>query len=371
MAAARKAKRPRVWVPGVAYVTDEHELDCGRHAGFNGWGKAFQASPCGHFGDIRQWRHRVWLVDRADLDDKKIAEHAIILPETLLDPDQQPHARRWLSEQPLLCVSGMKVDRLTGAGLRIYQVEHGVDGDDLLAVGASGGGRAPWMFRGRIADMVPAEATDPGPGLAREERRELRELVDRLLSQLSRGVLREQSVANAMAVRTLIEPGYGYRGETAGVPASIDEVQSKLRALEALFRQIDERAGGMRADARELARSVAGAGVNQASLRELPIYGSADRLGAGELTIRLQRDGAEGPAWEVAGEPRGELVLPLEPRWVVDRVDLWSPTLPADLARQLEREQERTGRGLVIAVLLLVLIVGVLAGVWLAPELVR
>ena len=59
--------RPRIWVPGVLYVSDERELFAGRHVGYNGWGKAFSFSPVGHFGSLSDWRHRAWMIERRDL----------------------------------------------------------------------------------------------------------------------------------------------------------------------------------------------------------------------------------------------------------------------------------------------------------------
>ena len=77
-------------VPGVAWLSHERELWVGKAVGFNGRGKAFARSKCGHFGSVADWRHRVWLVERSALDDDIVNEHAIILAEQLLDPDFWP-----------------------------------------------------------------------------------------------------------------------------------------------------------------------------------------------------------------------------------------------------------------------------------------
>ncbi|RLB54664.1 MAG: hypothetical protein DRI90_20045, partial [Deltaproteobacteria bacterium] len=131
-------------MPGVAYVTDECEIRTGRHVGYNGWGRAFRLAGCGHFASIAEWRHRVWLVERAALGAQAIDEHAIMLAERLLDKQTHPNARRWLAEQPLVCVSGAKVKRLAHQGSRVYCVEHGVERADWFAVKATGGNRAGW-----------------------------------------------------------------------------------------------------------------------------------------------------------------------------------------------------------------------------------
>lgn len=332
-------KRPRFWVPGVLWVDEERELTVGRHVGYNGYDKAFAASGIGCFTSLRDLRHRMWLVQRKDLTPQIVDEHAIILPETLLDPDQQPHARRWLAEQPLICVSGTKLERLLDAGLRVFTVEHGVEGEDELVVSALGGDRAEWLFRARVPDLVPIELRAQVHELAtRTARRQVRELVDRTLAIVSRGTLREASVVNAHAARALVEPGYGYYGATDGTAASVERVQREVRGLEALFAQIYERAGAMRDEAKEIAKAVAGAGVDDEKI-DLPVYGGAHRLYVEEYTIPLATDDdEEGPRWIFVGEPRDELHYPSEVRWVVDRVKMWSPKLPEDLERELTKE---------------------------------
>ncbi|HHH31838.1 MAG TPA: hypothetical protein ENK57_26305 [Polyangiaceae bacterium] len=336
---ASSVKRPRFWVPGVLWVNEERELTIGKHVGYNGHGKAFSASAIGCFMSLRDLRHRLWLVERKDLDPQLVDEHAIILPETLLDPDRQPHARRWLSEQPLICVSGTKLERLLDAGLRVYTVEHGVEAEDELVVSAMGGERAEWLFRGRCPDLVPIELRDQVHKLAtRTTRREVRELVDRTLNIISRGTLREASVVNAYAARALVEPGYGYYGATDGTAAPVERVQRDVRGLESLFAQVYERAGPMREEAEEIAKAVAGVGVDDERI-DLPVYGGAHRLFVEEYVIPLATDDDEdGPRWIFAGEPRESLLYPSEVRWVVDRVKMWSPKLPADLERELTKE---------------------------------
>src|SRR5262245_33606745 len=202
--------RRRIWVPGVLYVSDERELCAGRHVGHNCWGKAFSYSPVGHFRSLSDWRHRAWMIERRDLTPALVDEHALLLPERLLDADKQPHARRWLIEQPLLCVSGLKVDRLVDAGLRVYIVEHGVEADDFLRAEGRGGERASWMVSGPRSAFVTEEERDAGEGLPASESRLSRGAIDRVLRFVSRGVLTELGVVNALAARTLIDPGYGY-----------------------------------------------------------------------------------------------------------------------------------------------------------------
>lgn len=333
---AASAKRPRIWVPGVLFVSDEGELLVGDHVGFNGRSKAFAASKCGHASSVREWRHRAWIVSRDDLDDEIVEEHAIILPETLLDPDDQPDARKWLASQPLVCVSGAKVTRLLGAGLRVYTVEHGAETDDLFAVRAEGGERAGWSLSVLFDELCPDTIRPEGDAVSRlwqSERLELRTFIDRVLDEVSRGVLREMSVVNALAARTLIEPGYGYRGATFGTAAPVEQVAHAMRALDSLFGQVFRRAKTQRDEAREIARAVNTVPAEAKSLDEIPVYGSARRVTLDELVIPLH----EG-TYVRAGDAQPELVLPEQARWFVDRVAGWAPRLTPELEEELSEE---------------------------------
>jgi hypothetical protein len=336
--------RPRVWVPGTLYISDEREIRSGREVGYNGWGKPFAYSPCGHFGSIADWRHRAWMVERSALTAAMVQEHALLLPERLLDGERQPHARRWLAEQPLLCVSGAKKERLVDAGLRVFTVEHGVESESFFRVEAAGGKRASWMLSGRLEELWPPEARERGRdahGLPASETPAVRGLVDRMLRWLSRGVLSEPAVVNALAARMLIEPGYGYHGDTDGQAASIEQVERELRALDALFGQIYQRAAGQRDDAQAIVDAL-GSAEDRAAEIAVPVYGSARRERLTELAIPLPSGvNDRAPRWHRGDAPQPELVLPSESRWIVDRVDGWSPQLSADLESKLEAEARR------------------------------
>jgi hypothetical protein len=333
-------KRPRIWVPGTAYVGDELDVGWGKHVGYNGWGKSFRLSPVGHFGSVRDWHHRAWLVERRELTAEIVDEHAIILAELIVDPDEQPHARRWLAEQPLVCVEGLKRDRLVEAGLRVYTVEHGVESDDLFRIEAAGGKRTSWSLEGRIEALLPAELRPEGEGdLGRSERVELRTFVDRLMKELTVGALREIAVVNALAARSLIEPGYGYHGAPYGEAASIEHVHERLRPLEALFAQVYERARAARDDALAIKKELEGApaDVNEVPI---PVYGRALRTELAAIELEL------GEARYLRGaDAQHTLALPAEPRFVVARVEPWSPRLPKDLRERLEREVAASARG--------------------------
>lgn len=355
-------KRERIWVPGVAWVNDERELQVGSHVGFNGYGETFAASPVGHFGAIAEWRHTAWLVERRTLTKRIVDDHAVILAEELVDPDEMPHARRWLSEQPLVCVSGVKVKRLMDAGLRVYRVEHGVEGDDLFVVEGAGAGRPGWRLRGTLEELVPEELRSDAGSLVRAASPSHRTFVDRLLEELSRGVLREIAVVNALNVRKLIEPGYGYRGATDGQAARIEDVQRALRSLDGIFAQIFERAEAQRKAAREIERAVSRAAPDAEEI-EVPIYGRAFRRRLEELTLPMREEG--DPSYLAGDRFQRELVLPPRSRWVVERVELWSPEpVLAIAAGPSNGPRARPWMALVLTLVLLAIIV---VGLWLKP----
>jgi hypothetical protein len=328
-------KRPRLWVPGTLVVTAEGELVAGAHAGFNGYGKDFAASMCGHAGSMRDWRHCAWMVKRSDLDDDALQQHAIILPETLLDPAQQPFALRWLASQPLVCVSGLQVAGLLDGGLRVYTVAYGAEEDDAFAVSAEGGSGAQWSLRLPFRDLLPTDLRPEGDTLARLQRLErldARTFVDRILSEISGGALRNLSVVNALAARKLIEPGYGYRGATHGEAASLEDVADGVAALNHLFAQVYRRAHQQRRDAEQIARTISQVAATATTLGEIPLYASARKV-----TLEAMRIPMTPGAYVHTGVANNTLTLPAQARWFVDRVAMWRPSSGRGRALAVER----------------------------------
>jgi hypothetical protein len=340
-------------------MSDDGEIHAGPDAGFNGRGRAFRASRIGHFGTLADLHHKVWLVERAKVTPARVAEHALILPETLLDPAAHAHARRWMRAQPLLCVSGLKQERLARAGTRVVAVEVRERGGRTELVVELTGGELPEMcfvttFDGlRAAGTTALErarraAAPQGDGDGPEKecdaprdppRGDDLRLVDRVLRHLSGGFVTELGVVNALAVRNLIEPGYGYHGAPFGTLAPIEEVHRGVRALEALFAQIDARAAPVEAEGREIAASLAGA-PQDAEVMALPGYGEARRTRLDALALELAGAGRpEAPGLLVDGAPERRLDLAVESRWSIASVKPWEPTLPPELLADLEREE--------------------------------
>ena len=342
MKSASSVSRPRFWVPGTLFVRSDGELEAGAHVGFNGTGRAFSGSACGHASGLQDWRHTVWLVRRSDLDPEIIDQHAILLPETLIDRDRQPYARRWLEELPLVCVSGTKVERLVDGGLRVFTVSHGAEGDDDFVASAVGGEGAGWSLKAPFASLLPAELRANSNDEAarswwKSDRLEVRSFADRLLAAVSGGALREQAVLNALAARELIEPGYGYRGATYGTAAAVEQVAHAVRALELLFQQVFDRARAQESEAKVIAEAVRDARSEEV-IAELPIYETARRVALAEIELKLSRG-----VYRHAGDGFPHVVLAAESRWFLERVTDWNPQLPERLEADLQTELAEVG----------------------------
>ncbi len=352
-AAPTRTHPARLWVPGSVFITEHGELTWGHEVGFNGHDGPFRHTQCGRLASVDDWTHQAWLVRRAALNSRLVDQHAIILPEALVDQDAQPHAYRWLSSQPLVCVSGLKWQRLVATGTRVYQVSYDVDGDRRLVVKAAG------------AAGPQVDFSAPWPGLInREHPRALdadqneRFWLDQLLRHLSDGVLSNLAVVNALTARALLEDGYGYRGAPAGDFVSVERIQESLRVLEALFAQIDERAKEQRNLAGELLRQVRAA-PGQLPQLAVPEFGTLNNRPSPELTFPLSTDSDAITRLALDEQPIAELVLPASNRWFVDHVTPYCPVLPMSLERQLaeqNRQQTRIGYRPLIALLVLALL---------------
>ncbi len=335
-------ERPRLWVPGLLYVTEEGQVTWGAHVGYNGRGPAFRYSPCGAMRAVDDWTHSAWLVPRKLVSAALVEEHAIVLPESLIDRREQPHAHRWLRAQRLVAVSGLKAERLVQAGIRLYQVDFNVAGDEMLTVEAAGGAEPPFALRASLRDLGGREtaATERGPLLSEPY---APSPIDRALRVISDGALDELGVVNALAARCLVEDGYGYRGAPAGTFVTMGEAQRKLRALDALFAQIIARAEAQRPQAEALRQALKRAPLDRREL-SVPVYGTARAEPVAERRIALATGEHErGPRFERSGQPHSELVLPAERRWFVSGVSDWQPALPLELERRLAAELDRQG----------------------------
>lgn len=310
-------------------------MNRGAHVGYNGVGGPFERSPVGGPARLDDWADTAWLVARRDLDEALVKEHAIVLAETLVSPAERPHARRWLAEQPLVCVSGLKADTLVEGGTRVVRVAHAADGD-MLEIEARGGAR-PWHYSTPLSALPRAGSSAQSPAL-----------FDRLLDALSEGTLREASVVNALAARKLIEPGYGYRGAPAGTLATLEELDEPLALLDALFGPVFAKAAADAEAARVLREHIEPWPDDAGDTLEVPGHGVVRRSIDDAVTL----DG-EAATWTVDGEPQRPLVLPARQRLHVAPSDPFVPEVPDALLEPRRAPRSSLGLLLLIAVLVL------------------
>jgi hypothetical protein len=270
-------------------------------------------------------------VERKALTRPLIDEHGLVLPETLVDQDRLPHARRWLREQPLVCVSGATWSRLAECGVRVFRVAFNATGDRMLDIEGIGGGGPSVSLVLSVDALQQAFGTKRrgtskrGAGSAFDADGNP-SAIDRVMRLVSGGVLDESVVLNAFDARRLIEDGYGYRGAVEGTFVSVDHIATELRGLDAIFGQILRRAKPMRRDGERFLAAVADASRDAVGVN-VPIYGTARRI----IIPELRLSGVERLV--IAGESLHSLDVPSERRWHVRGVAPWTPQLPAALDR--------------------------------------
>ncbi|NDA75870.1 MAG: hypothetical protein EBY27_07885, partial [Synechococcaceae bacterium WB8_3_299] len=105
-------KPPRIWVPRQVFVAEDGELIVGSSVGQFVEVQGIPRGTLGRRQRLLDARHTLWMVERAALDETLIRDYALVLPERLIDAEVQPNAHRWLSELPLVCISGIKAERI-------------------------------------------------------------------------------------------------------------------------------------------------------------------------------------------------------------------------------------------------------------------
>jgi hypothetical protein len=322
----RHEGRPRLWVPGVAYVTEAGDLHLGRSAGYSSQDVAFRRLRLGHRGRVASWTHVAWLMPRTALHPKLLDAHGVTLPEALIGRDEEPHAHRWLREQPLVCVSGDIWRRLADAGVCVYRVAFDATGArelDVEAVNTATGSASLTV----ALDALENARTASWNGLALVDVQGDPSPIDRALRVVTDGALDEASVLNAFDARCLVEDGYGYRGAENGRLVDLGRVTVACRPTDVLFGQIFHRARALRSLAEGLLGALSHAPSAAAEAR-VPVYDVARRLIVPPLHV------TQVARLVIHGEVRRELDLPSERRWSLDRVEPWSPRLPS-LAQRL------------------------------------
>jgi hypothetical protein len=364
----RTSLRPRLWVPGVLYVKAgaTARLVTDRSAGYRfGW------------DDIQNWKSSVWLVEKTSLSDEAKAAAGIDLPEDRIDAGRLPHLHKAALAAHLAAVDEEELFRAMNHGARGCFVGYHRVSDGFAVTAWKGKGETTGFgadFNSittdaiREARAVPklcaekrdeeSERADDGEDerdgedegddaesdedVAERLRDELRAtgLIDRILRSVTDGVVDEESIYLALALRQLIDPGYLMRQRyprQAAPPRSPEEVARAGRGWDALLGEVFARARGQEEDAVAIAVAIADAPTD-ASVVSIPVYGVANRVRVPAVEVIV-------PAETEGNEIRR--LLPAYDRWEVSAVEPWEPTLPADIAREMSElaEQERTAKG--------------------------
>lgn len=329
---AENATRPRVWAPGLIYVTLDGHVSRGQGVGYSSLAPTLRGLSVGYRRSMTNWMHAAWVVERTSLTPDLVADNAIVLPETLIDRDDMPAAHRWLREQPLLCISATDWRRLTSIGIPAYRIAFNVSGEGMLHIDRKGESRESSI-------VVPLEPLYRAAGLWATSG-SLRSIegaaspVDRLLRMFSDGALTEDGVMNAFDARRVVEYGYGYRGAVEGRFLSVEAVTRRLRPTDLLFSQVFNRANGLLKQAEALDRALGGACESDQQVT-VPTYGVARRVVDEPLPVPRLR-------WlSVDGRSQRNLELPAEVRWHVADVDPWIPRPHAQAVEHVTGEQPR------------------------------
>lgn len=307
---------PRLWVPGVAYASGAGDLHIGPSVGYRSRDPSFAGLRCGWGSRVTEWTHSAWVVPRSDLSDDVAIAHGVVFPESLIDQSAQPHAHRWLREQPLVAVSGTTWARLVADGARLCRVAFDATGDRLLRIDMMWPAHPP-SSAAVAEEALHAATTAVWGGRSLLDAQGDPSAVDRLLRWLSNGIVDEAGLLNAVDARRLVEDGYGYRGARDGWFRTIDDFAHDLGPVDATFEQVFKRADRMRPDAEELAAAIRACASNAT---ELDVAGRAVRAIA-VPAIRL----ADVDRLVVDGDELTELVLAAERRWSLCEIDDWSP----------------------------------------------
>lgn len=322
LAPTASTQASRLWCPGLVFVNLHGDVRIGRSVGYSSRDESFRGLSCGYRSRVEYWTHAAWLAPSGALTAAVVAEHAIILPESLIDREAQPHAHRWLCEQPLVCVSGTTWKRLAAAGVPVFRVAFDASGDRVLAIETAGGATLASSV------TVALDALEHAVAAQRNERQLLDvqgnpSPIDRVLRAVTGGVLDESSVLNAFEARCLVEDGYGYRGALEGSFNEMSHVAGAVEVLDELFGQVFGRGKTLRAVAERVVAAL-GEAKPEANAVAVPLYGEARAVVVPPLSVPLGEHGV------LDRQAERVLELPARRRWAVDGADSWSPELPAN-----------------------------------------
>jgi hypothetical protein len=239
---------------------------------------------------VHTWSRELSVVMKEDLKPELLRELGVVLPEDQGDPEVVPRARRAAQACKVVAVEGDLADRVLAKGLRVHTV-----GFDRVSNGffyfAAGGGE-PRRVQGELIEIISPSLDAAGSREDLDAR--LDGLIDRLLAQLSDGMLSEAQLELAEAL-----PALGPKGAAAG---------DKLQTLEGWLILSATRSSKFEVDAKQLAETLRGAARRDTDVVEVPLFGQARRVKQPDLEVEVI-DGDAGK--------RSRITLPARTRWFV------------------------------------------------------
>jgi hypothetical protein len=240
---------------------------------------------------IATWRRELTVVLREEITADLVGQLGVVLPEQQGEPHLVPRATRAARASKLVAVEGGIADALLANGLRLHTV-----GFESVSNGfyyfAQGGGAAPRRIQGGLIEMI---APSLGAAATNEElEARLDGLIDRLLAELSEGILSEAQVELAEALPVLAPK----------TPTGA----ARLQGLEGALILAESRSGKLDAEARAFVEAVRGATLRGEDRIQVPLFGEAWREAQPELEVEF----TEGDAGQHL-----RMTLPARSRWFV------------------------------------------------------
>lgn len=302
-------------VPGIVCVTPTAS---GRKIVYTGASAGWMV-PRGIMG----WAQEIAVIARADASILVSALKAT-QPHEQIAPKKFPMAKRAADVSPLLALSTNLAGEARERGVRVHTI-----GVDRVSAGfyyfGEGGTRAPVRAQGNLIDML-APSLMPSSTNA-EIQALLDSLIDRLLRELSGGVVGEADVELANALPRFSKDGTGLE-------------ESDIEAFDKSARVLSLESAHLDSGARELVAALAEATRRgQTAVTPIALYGEARldsraalRVKVGDKTLQL----AAQAFWTVNGSPRedvtGAVATPPVPV-VTPPVPVATPPVPVVLEK--------------------------------------
>ncbi len=239
---------------------------------------------------VHTWSRELSVVIKEEITPALQRELGVVLPEEQGDPEVVPRARHAAQACNVVAVDGEIVDQVLAKGLRVHTV--GVDRVSNGFFYISKGGSAPAKrVQGGLIEMV-SSMDQPASNAELEAR--LDGLIDRLIGQLSDGILSEPQLELAEAL-----PALGPKSSDAG---------AKLQTLEGWLILATSRSKQFEADARQLVDTLRSATRNGKEVVPVPLFGEARRVVQPDIEVEF----TEGDAGKLT-----RVTLPARSRWFV------------------------------------------------------